>query len=372
MHRLSLPSLFLCLVFASATGTWLELGQKLIEEEIKNRPPGYDPTIVHTKENDVKVTLDCSSVNMTSAQQKMCQSAEKGLIVAIAQGINAAVYSCRRNMANHSWNCPVPGGSHLFGPVYNSGTREAAYLRGILNVAVSYSIVMACADGSMPWTCGCLARTKLPQFDNATYEWGECSHDVNLGVNLGSAFTSAGEVKEEQTKLNYLSNLHNRDVGQKVAREGAKLICRCIGGTFSCATKVCHLELKVFSYFGTKLKEKYDSAVQVKLSKNGERIKNSDSATKPFDDGDFVYGTDGGSLCEPNPAIGYEGVHGRECSKDRTAENYCGSLCCSFGYNTFVERKKKSCRCRIEVIVGCCFDLRCDTCYDDVEKYRCK
>eukprot|EP00118_Oscarella_pearsei_P004378 m.18615 g.18615 ORF g.18615 m.18615 type:complete len:226 (+) comp27694_c0_seq5:153-830(+) len=203
-----------------------ELGQKLDEERQKLIPPGQDPTIIRSKENQIKVALGCSIVNMTLPQHQICVNAEKGFPAAVAKGINAATYVCRRDMKDFPWNCPIPGGPYLFGPVYRAGTRETGYLRALLGAAGTYAMVVACADGAMPWTCGCLSRSKLPPFDNYTHEWGECSHDVRRGIDLACSFIRAGEVETEQTRLNYLSNLHNHDVGTKVRKSRGSLFGR--------------------------------------------------------------------------------------------------------------------------------------------------
>ena len=88
-----------------------DLGQRLIDEEIRLRGPDFDPDIVHIPEEDIKPTLDCYDVNMTTGQFQICEKSEKGLLVAIAQGINAAVYTCKRDFENRQWNCTDPFGN---------------------------------------------------------------------------------------------------------------------------------------------------------------------------------------------------------------------------------------------------------------------
>ncbi|XP_065836351.1 protein Wnt-7a-like [Oscarella lobularis] len=358
----------LILFCIAVQATWLDLGQRLIDEEIRLRGPDFDPDIVHIPEEDIKPTLDCYDVNMTTGQFQICEKSEKGLLVAIAQGINAAVYTCKRDFENRQWNCTDP-----FGNAFTAGSRQAAYVRSLVGVAVTYSITIACSYGSLPLTCGCLSRSKLPPFGNRTYEWGECSHDVSRAATLASNFIIAGEEGEDEEtsaddRLNSLANVHNYEAGTKIATTAVKVVCRCLGGTLSCATKVCHRELRQFSHIGSTLVDKYNKAVQIKLSKNGERLKSADSTTGTFEDTDLVY-ANSASLCEPNSAFGYDGIHGRECiSDDPSAPNYCPSFCCGYGYFSYIEEKKRSCRCKLK----CCFELICDVCIVERTKYRCK
>ena len=107
------------------------------------------------------------------------------------------------------------------------GSRQAAYVRSLVGVAVTYSITIACSYGSLPLTCGCLSRSKLPPFGNRTYEWGECSHDVSRAATLASNFIIAGEEGEDEEtsaddRLNSLANVHNYEAGTKVITGSGK------------------------------------------------------------------------------------------------------------------------------------------------------
>ena len=86
-----------------------------------------------------------------------------------------------------------------------------------------------------------------------------------------------------------------------------KIECKCHGVSGSCSMKTCWLKLPSFREVGDYLKEKYDSAIEVKYeSKNNqlrERHKRFTKSTKE----DLIYLVEGTTICinidDPNYAF---------------------------------------------------------------------
>ena len=143
--------------------------------------------------------------------------------------------------------------------------------------------------------------------------------------------------------------------------------CRCHGITGSCNVMTCKYKTVDYDEVAKVMPAKYDSAKAVTDDASGEL-----ESTGPEDDPtskDLVYSCDIPYRCEHNEALGIPGTSGRECNpSDRTAPNYCGTLCCGRGYYSVTTRKPiQEC-----VFVYCCWFNCTVTSYEEETKHYCR
>ena len=145
-------------------------------------------------------------------------------------------------------------------------------------------------------------------------------------------------------------------------------VCRCHGITGSCNVKTCKNITVEYAEVANVMPAKYDSAIAVACNETIGELESVGPEDDPTDD-TLVYSCDTPYLCERNVMLGIPGTSGRECIHlDRTAPNYCGTLCCGRGYYSVTKRKPIE-KC---VFVYCCrFDCTI-TGYEEETKYYCR
>lgn len=158
--------------------------------------------------------------------------------------------------------------------------------------------------------------------------------------------------------------------------------CRCHGLSTSCAIRTCWSRTSAADILGARLKQSYDSAVQVAdfsdehITENRIQPTNinarrtrlyavSSQRVRPLE---LVYLDSSPDYCLPTDYG--PGIVNRECeiSTNSTSTNSsCDYLCCGRGYfnNTVVTTER--CRCQA---VWCC-DVLCDECSHSETIYKC-
>ena len=155
----------------------------------------------------------------------------------------------------------------------------------------------------------------------------------------------------------------------QAVQKSLRTICHCYGFK-SCLHKVCYKELATFSYVAGVLRSKYDTAVRIKMNARKTKLKSWDANT-PITSGDLVYNEGTWDLCQPNLQHGILGVHGRECSVNKSEENDCTRLCCQSGYEKYLADEPYGCDCRL--VWWPQLHVECNKCYiRGITKYRCK
>lgn len=146
------------------------------------------------------------------------------------------------------------------------------------------------------------------------------------------------------------------------------MACKCHGVSGSCSLKTCWQNLPSFREVGNRLKDKYDSATQVKFNKRGTRLdrvkKHHNKQTKE----DLIFIVDSPNYCEPNKETGSLGTHGRRCDKYSEGMSGCKLLCCDRGYNGYKATVTERCHCKFH---WCCY-VKCQTCKKQVDVHVCK
>ena len=147
-----------------------------------------------------------------------------------------------------------------------------------------------------------------------------------------------------------------------------KIVCKCHGVSGSCSLRTCWQQLASFRETGDLLKEKYDSATEVKFNRQGTKLVQMDKKyNKPTKD-DLIYLSESPDYCSPDPATGSFGTSGRQCDKNSEGMGGCTLMCCGRGYNTYKTTITERCHCKFH---WCC-TVKCKTCERVLDIHSCK
>jgi len=158
------------------------------------------------------------------------------------------------------------------------------------------------------------------------------------------------------------------------------LSCRCHGVSGSCTTKTCWRELPTYYQIGDAVKEKYDSAVKVRVFNN--RLKFTDEnnrkrsptrsqlvyAEKPEDYCSMRSNFTQGRQCLPEALL--DGSRQRNSVESTSIQGHfppCESFCCSGSYQATNVTVTELCNCYFR---WCC-DVICDQCNVTMTTYHC-
>ena len=130
--------------------------------------------------------------------------------------------------------------------------------------------------------------------------------------------------------------------------------CKCHGMSGSCTTKTCWRQLPSLRSVSSRLKKRFDKAVQVIADNSGRRFMPEDSLK--LEKEDIVYSERSPNFCSADKKTGSLGTRGRECT-NTTGPGGCDMLCCGRGFET--KMVIKNCRCKFN---WCC-NVQCDTCH---------
>ncbi|XP_026675924.1 protein Wnt-7c-like [Diaphorina citri] len=137
----------------------------------------------------------------------------------------------------------------------------------------------------------------------------------------------------------------------------SKVTCKCHGVSGSCSMITCWQQLTPFREIGEFLRDKYDSATEVRISKRGKlQVKNPRFSRPTVND--LVYIDESPNYCVRNPSLGSLGTQGRECNRTSRGLDSCHLLCCGRGYNTAKVTRTFRCRCKFH---WCCH-VQCQQC----------
>jgi hypothetical protein len=152
-----------------------------------------------------------------------------------------------------------------------------------------------------------------------------------------------------------------------------EIICKCLGVSGSCQTKVCFRRLGEFRKVGLFLRKRYDRTVLVvnKKAKSNrkKRILRPKKGRKHYTTRDLISLVTSPKYCVRNMRKGSYGTKGRMCDpKKRRGKGSCKYICCERGHKTKTVKKSVRCECRY---VWCC-TVKCKTCIVSQRISRCK
>ena len=118
---------------------------------------------------------------------------------------------------------------------------------------------------------------------------------------------------------------------------------------------------------GGYLKEKYDSAIEVRYQRRIGELRSRDRRFVGPTKDDLIYFEES-NFCESNQRIGSLGTKDRQCNRTSHGPDGCATMCCGRGYNTIRKYIQEKCNCKF---IWCC-SVQCETCHRLVEIYLCK
>ncbi|XP_032519383.2 protein Wnt-11b-2-like isoform X1 [Danaus plexippus] len=170
------------------------------------------------------------------------------------------------------------------------------------------------------------------------------------------------------TRLQYLrpliasANLINNRFGRKVVSQGMRTKCTCHGVSGSCSVRTCWRSLSSLSRAAAALSQQSARASVLPAHSSPRR------AHRPRRAARLRYVTPSPDYCEPDPAAGSLGTHGRRCNATLGASaGGCGRLCCGRGRRALRSSRLERCRCRYH---WCC-RVDCQLCRVTTEDHYC-
>ncbi|CAF1075366.1 unnamed protein product [Didymodactylos carnosus] len=356
----------------------------------------------------------CSSLTGLSTGQKQICLLHADHMPIVSQGTAKGIQECQFQFQDRHWNCSIVHDGTVFGGVLKQANRETAFANAISSAGVTYAVSRACKQGLLK-SCTC-SRTSRPKNLPRDWSWGGCGDNVDYGYRFSRDFvdTPENEIKLDilpispilvdtinntltlndysiindhsllkkrremnRRKVRRQMNLHNNEAGRRAVYRLTRVVCKCHGVSGSCSLRTCYQQLPTFREIGLFLKEKYDSAVEVRFSGHGGN-KNRQQQTHPQirtrdrrfagptkDDLIYIHES---NFCDYNPRIGSFGTKDRLCNKTSHGPDSCKAMCCGRGYNTIRKYVQEKCNCKF---VWCC-SVQCSTCTRLIEIQVCK
>ncbi|XP_044611474.1 protein Wnt-5b isoform X2 [Equus asinus] len=312
----------------------------------------------------------CSQLpGLSPGQRKLCQLYQEHMAY-IGEGAKTGIKECQYQFRQRRWNCSTVDNTSVFGRVMQIGSRETAFTYAVSAAGVVNAISRACREGELS-TCGC-SRTARPKDLPRDWLWGGCGDNVEYGYRFAKEFVDAREREknfakgsEEQGRV--LMNLQNNEAGRRAVYKMADIACKCHGVSGSCSLKTCWLQLAEFRKVGDQLKEKYDSAAAMRITRKGKLELVNSRFNQPTPE-DLVYVDPSPDYCLRNETTGSLGTQGRLCNKTSEGMDGCELMCCGRGYDQFKSLQVERCHCKFH---WCCF-VKCKKCTEIVDQYVCK
>ncbi|XP_013164033.1 PREDICTED: protein Wnt-5b-like isoform X2 [Papilio xuthus] len=312
----------------------------------------------------------CSKLHgLTPGQRRVCRRYQDHM-PAVGAGAKQGITECQYQFRSRRWNCTVTGDETVFGPLTLIASRETAFTNAITSAGVSLAISRACRDGRLA-SCGC-SRAARPKNLHDDWVWGGCGDNLQYGYKFTEGFV---DIRERERKVKrgsreqgrQLMNRHNNEAGRRAVIKKSRVTCKCHGVSGSCSLITCWQQLPSFREIGDYLRDKYEGATEVKVSRRGKLRLGNPRYSLPTAN-DLVYLEDSPNYCIKNETLGSPGTAGRACNRTSAGMDGCALLCCGRGYNTKKIVIRERCECKFH---WCC-RVDCNTCVRTVELYTCK
>ncbi|CAF3683471.1 unnamed protein product [Rotaria socialis] len=371
---------------------WWNIGLERRNDNILSSYSFANSDHQYAVEDDPSSYCQSSLKSLTIGQKQICLLYADHMPVVI-QGASKGIEECQNQFQDRHWNCSTVRDGTVFGPVLYHANRETAFTHAMLSAGVTYAVSRACKQGLLKsCTCSRAARPKnLPR----DWAWGGCGDNIDYGYRFGRDFVDTPEkevnpniidspvsfINTNQTnvenemkrkplrrsRIRRQMNIHNNEAGRRAVYRLTRVVCKCHGVSGSCSLRTCYQQLPTFREIGAFLKEKYDSAIEVRYQRRLGQLRSRDRRfTGPTKD-DLIYFEDS-NFCEYNRRIGSFGTKGRQCNRTSHGPDGCGTMCCGRGYNTIRKVVQEKCNCKF---IWCC-SVQCQTCQKLVEIHICK
>lgn len=146
------------------------------------------------------------------------------------------------------------------------------------------------------------------------------------------------------------------------------LVCKCHGLSGTCTMRTCWRRLSSFRRVGSYLKDRYNGAIQVIPSNDGQSLVPREENISPPTGLDLFYSEASPDFCTRDLEKGSLGTTGRQCDPHTVGNsNSCDQLCCGRGYQVKRRVVKYRCDCEFQ---WCC-DIKCNICKKIMQVYEC-
>ncbi|NP_001158456.1 wingless-type MMTV integration site family, member 3 precursor [Saccoglossus kowalevskii] len=313
--------------------------------------------------------ISCGQIpGLVSKQLRFCRRNQE-LMPSVAEGAQLGIRECQNQFKGRRWNCTTVGNDQsVFGNVLNNASRETAFVHAILSAGLVHTVTRACASGEL-LSCGCDSKRKPPPEEG--WKWGGCSEDIRYGTRFSRDFL---DPQENPRYARSVMNLHNNEAGRQTIAKTMETQCKCHGLSGSCEVKTCWKQQSAFKILGDLLKEKYDSAPEMKVTRHKEMRGWQEELIPKYDhfkqptSADLIYYEPSPNFCKHDPSIGSFGTEGRRCNATSNGIEGCDLMCCGRGYNTIPEEVVERCECQF---IWCC-KVKCKSCRRMYDLHTCK
>ncbi|KAG5856268.1 hypothetical protein ANANG_G00006230 [Anguilla anguilla] len=295
----------------------------------------------------------------------------------VRRAAEMVIEECQHQFRNRRWNCSTTArGVNVFGRVMTQGTREAAFVHALSSAAVAVAVTRGCSRGELE-RCGC--DRKVRGVSPEGFQWSGCSDNLSYGVAFSQTFVDEPERAKGLSLGRPLMNIHNNEAGRKAILHNMQVECKCHGVSGSCELRTCWKVMPPFRRVGAVLKERFDGATEVRLSRVGSRtaLLPRDPLVKPPAARDLVYLAASrtsaastpttGSLAPPAVAATVLKAALTPCTS-RLAPDGCELVCCGPGFRAGRAEVVQRCSCKFS---WCC-SVRCQQCKNTVLIHTCK
>ncbi|XP_017777920.1 PREDICTED: protein Wnt-10b [Nicrophorus vespilloides] len=317
----------------------------------------------------------------TKFQQELCFK-QPDVTVAALQGLQEAMSECQHQFQTHRWNCSTLANKQnpYTSSILKKGYRETAFAYALSAAGVTISVAKACSQERLV-NCGCDHRPyRVKGASKSPWKWGGCSHNLQYGIRFSKMLL---DNKDRASDLHSKIIVHNNQVGRMAVSNNMQIKCKCHGMSGSCGLKTCWRSAPDIRHVGRLLKERYRGAILVDQSNLGSdstqtfnvvkqarkrrlkssskfkewtiRNKNKKKTNLAYD---LLYYQRSPNFCERDNNLDVSGTMGRQCNRNNTGSDSCGSLCCGRGYNLVRRRRTERCNCKF---MWCC-TVECQTC----------
>ncbi|XP_069186121.1 protein Wnt-6 [Procambarus clarkii] len=201
------------------------------------------------------------------------------------------------------------------------------------------------------------------------WDWSGCDDNVGFGYRVARDFMDWRYLRGQDSRdIRSIVMLWNNEAGRRAVKNHLVPHCKCHGLSGSCTHRTCWRRLPPFRSVGRHLKDRFNAAIKVIPSNDGETvIPDTESVRSPRKQ-DLVFLENSPSFCSANKRTGSLGTRGRVCNATSYDLSGCEVMCCGRGYVQEEHYVEENCRCRFTY----CCKVTCQKCRRKKLTSRCR
>jgi hypothetical protein len=237
----------------------------------------------------------CESGSLGQVQRRLCQKNSR-FNLALSHAATETVNSCQEMMATERWGCHSIKALPSLKRELKEATTESAFVHALSSAQLVASLTRLCESGTI----------------------GKCSSEQIR--QFATEFTDIVPLQKRRKQLGTIE-VHNLNIGRKVALASKTQICKCHGQSGSCTQKTCWETSPDSKIISAKLAKKYETAARISTDVNN---------AIPAQISQFVardrllYTQTKQDFCNE--------TKGRECDPFILGTGSCEKLCCRRGF----------------------------------------